>query len=162
MKKILFCILGLLTFVSCSGTTKEHTPILDKNQSIYIMLPDVSDGAQTHLVQEELRKNFTKLSAAKVSTALDQSSIKTGFMEAKKQKADLLVCPMIINWRDTDNSSGLRDKIGINIRIFDVKTQETINEQNLYKNGKMISFAESSPDKLLAGIIKRYVVLLYK
>ena len=130
MKKILFCILSVLALASCTRNTQvQKVPVLNESQSVYIMLPDVSNTVQTYFVQQELKKNFQKFSKSDVSVALDSSSIKTGFVEAKKQKADVIVCPMITQWIDRSE----RDKIGINIRIFDVNTQKIIDEQNLYK-----------------------------
>ena len=59
IKKILFCILGILTLVSCArGSQTQRIPILNENQSIYIMLPDASNATQTYLVQQELKKNY--------------------------------------------------------------------------------------------------------
>lgn len=164
MKKILFCVLSGLLLISCArGPRPQRLPILSENQSVYIMLPEVSSVTQTYLVQQELKKNFKKFSKIDVSVALDPSSIKTGFVEAKKQKADIMVCPMITQWIDSDTrQTGVRDKIGINIRIFDVATQNVINEQNLYKRSNRFSFKDTVPDRLISGIIKKYVISLYK
>ena len=158
IKKILFCILGILTLVSCArGSQTQRIPILNENQSIYIMLPDASNATQTYLVQQELKKNFQKFSKADISEALDSSSIKMGFIKAKRQKADVMVCPMITQWLDREK----RDKIGINIRIFDVNTQNVIDEQNLYKRNNNF-FKDTEPDKLVPSIIQKYVISLYK
>ncbi len=164
MKKIFICILGLLTLAGCAHSTKtQKIPILNENQSVYIMFPDASISAPTYLVQQELNKNFQKFSKNNVSTALDSSSIKTGFVEAKKQKADVMVCPMITQWRDSDTpNTGTQDKVGINIRIFDVKSQNVVNEQNLYKKSNIFAFKDASPDVLIPSIIQKYVASLYK
>lgn len=164
MKKLLFCVLGMLTLVGCSRSTQtQRAPILNENQSVYIMLPEASSVAQTYMVQQELKKNFQKFSKANVSVSLDASSIKTGLVEAKKQKADVMVCPMITQWRDSDTpNTGIQDKVGINIRIFDVNTQNVVNEQNLYKKSSIFAFKDGAPDRLLPGIIQKYVISLYK
>ena len=147
MKKLLSCLLCLLMLTGCAT---KNAPILNANQSIYIMLPNNSDTAQTYIVQQELKKNFQIFSTNDVNTALDSSTIKTGFADAKKQQSDLLVCPLIVN-----TTSGKEAEL--NIRIFDVKTQKIIDEKNLYKRKNN----HTSQYKLLSAIIKKYVAQLY-
>ena len=170
MKKILVC--GLICLLSACATNRLTFVVdearLTKDQSVYIMLPEdghygsFSYDFSGNAVQKRLVRNFQLESSADIYFSGKIESIENSLKDAKKRNLDLLVCPTITHWEDRYTPWSMRrDKVGLNIRIIDTKTQKVISDADLYGTNNSITFIANQPDTLLPKMVKKYILHLY-
>ena len=87
--------------------------------------------------------------------------------EAKKNAADIhaqiLVYPVITHWEDRNTPwSGLRDKVRINVQVYDIGTCAMIDKTSLYATNRWLALVNAAPSNLLKKIIWPYVERLYR
>ena len=172
MKKTFLSLLTLLALTGCATnnvTFNIDEKDLNRNQSLYVMLPENGYyGAKEYkfsgnTVQKNLVRAFQRYSVADVKASSNINSIQESLVEAKQEKIDLLICPEITHWEDRNTPwSGIRDKVGINVRVIDVNTQQVINDADLYGTNNWFTFVNNRPDVLVPDMIQKYTDLLYK
>lgn len=170
MKKILVC--GLIGLLSACATNKLTFNVDDaaitKSQSVYIMLPENGHYGSIEYdfsgddVQQKLAREFQTTSIAQVLFPREIKSVQESLKEAEQQNTDLLICPIITHWEDRNTPwSGRRDKVGLNIRIIDVKSKKVVSDADLYGTNNSITFIANQPNTLLPKMVKKYVSHLY-
>lgn len=176
MKKVCLklCLVLCLfsTLVGCATTEisfNQNSKKISTTKSIYVMLPkDGTYGTTTYdfsgnVVQRYLVKGFQKHSQVAVQAASSVTTLQKGLAEAKNQKIDLLVCPEITQWEDRFTAwSGIRDKVNINVRIIDVKSNKVLSTADLYGTGKSGMFSgNDKPDIIVPRLVDKYMESLY-
>lgn len=165
-------LLSLLILTGCATnnvTFNVDSKNITREQSLYIMMPEdghygtIEYEFSGNTVQKKLAKAFQSYSKANVQKSLMVNSVQESLEQAKQQKIDLLVCPEITHWEDRNTPwSGIRDKVGINIRIIDVNTKQVINDADLYGTNNWFTFVDNKPDVLVPNMVQKYTDLLYE
>ena len=174
MQKIILSLIFAICLQACATATIEklntHTSSAisaDTPQTIYIALP--KDGVYKTIqypysgqqVQQAFFEAFSRYSDEVILGSTVQN-----FQEAKDSalavRAQILVYPVIIHWEDRNTPwSGLRDKVRINVQVFNVNTDVAIDKTSLYATNRWLALLNAAPSNLLKKIIWPYVEQLY-
>lgn len=156
------------------------------NKSFYVIYPE--NGTYQTLFRKKIVENkdsakevmkvFEKKLKEKIkniTTSASNLDLKTGFEKAKENNSDYLIQMDINNWKDStyfmcrpyNDGSGIvkeprqeeKDSLDIVIYIYDVKTKELINKQELVGNGcpiillNLIPVGTNSPEGYLKELL---------
>lgn len=174
--KRLFTVLAVALFCSaCATATVEKLNVQNgvplnagETQKIYISLP--KDGIYQNIKYEysgqQVQHSFFEAFSRHSDDVILGEKVQN-LTEAKKTAADIhaqiLVYPVITHWEDRNTPwSGLRDKVRINVQVYDIGTGAMIDKTSLYATNRWLALVNAAPSNLLKKIIWPYVERLYR
>ena len=174
MKRIYYFLAALL-LVGCATANIERLSqpqdaraVLRGNEKVFVALPEdgVFEGhhytdsgkyVQQYFYDNLLRYTDNVVNATKV-LSLDEAKA-----EAKKQNAEILIYPGIVHWEDRNTMwSGIRDKVRINVIVYSLVDNKTLDKTSLYATNAWFTFVQARPQNRLRTIIPPYVKALYE
>lgn len=173
MKNICF-LLTVILFIGCATAKIEHlsqtrndSNILQGGEHVFIALPKDGSFGEHHYkesgnyVQQYFFDNFLHYTDY-VENATKILSLEDAKEEARKQKADILIYPVIVHWEDRNTYwSGLRDKVRINVIVYSLSNDKTLDKSSLYATNSRFTYINARPENRLKTIINPYVKQLY-
>lgn len=174
MKKV-SCLLMALLLVGCATANIERLSqpqdaraVLRGNEKVFVALPEDGTFEGHHYtdsgkyVQQYFYDNLLRY-ADNVVNATKVLPLEEAKAEAKRQNAEILIYPTIIHWEDRNTMwSGIRDKIRINVIVYSLVDNKTLDKTSLYATNAWATFIQARPENRLKTIIPPYVKALYE
>ncbi len=173
--KHIACLLMALLLVGCAtanierlSQSQDKGTVLQGGERVFVALPEdgVFEGhhytdsgkyVQQYFYDSLLRYADTVINAVKV-LPLEEAKA-----EAKRQNAEILIYPGIVHWEDRNTMwSGLRDKVRINVIVYSLADNKTLDKTSLYATNAWFTFVHARPENRLRTIIPPYVKALYQ
>ena len=176
MKKIIvFVLAGVLAGCATAkvenlSNTSYKSPVIQAQQKVFVALPQ--DGTYENKKYEYSGKQVQQNFFDEISRYANEAVLADRVLSAQQarqvawnQRAEVFVYPIITSWEDRNTAySTMRDKIKINVSVYETRTGALLDRTSLYATGGSIQWfgwGNPSPSRLLNKVIRPYVKKLY-
>lgn len=171
MKKILFGILLVIIFVSCTSTYKydfnnPSEEILEINKNIAITVSeDGAYGNDVYTGSGRKVSNTIRIELKKYTTNIEILKDKVSLKDLSDQESygyDYIIVPEIIHWEDRATAwSGIPDKVEISIEIFD-ENRNLLKSAILSGKSSTMTLSANDPSELLEKPIEEFLKSVFE
>lgn len=172
MKKIIALLTLVLLVSGCASVRytrliTEPAPKLNSSGSAYVLVPD--NGTYYGKVYPRSGKTMANVTYAsflkhlnRVEIAPEEEKLEGGLQKAKNAGFSYLINSKLLHWADHATEwSGIRDRIDMNLDIFDVLTGKLLDSINFKGNGPWLTFGGYHPEHIVRKSIDEYVSSLF-
>lgn len=146
---------------------KEPTPKLNSSGSAYILIPSNgmyygkaythSGKATANVIYSAFYKHFNRVEIAPSGEKFEE-----GLQKAKSTGFAYLINSKLSHWADHATEwSGARDRIDMNLDIFEVSSGRLLDSVNFIGNGPWLTFGGYHPEHIVAKSIDEYIAKLF-
>ncbi|MFA6046743.1 MAG: DUF4823 domain-containing protein [Phycisphaerales bacterium] len=167
-------IVGLI-LTGCSDSYKltrangeKHLPLLSRSGAVYVLQPTNGsyEGAEYRTsgsaTAEAISFAFTPY-ASRVERSKEAESFSSAMAHCRGGSLMYLVEPTILHWEDRNTEwSGRSDKMTLQIVVYDVASQQSIDTTTIEGKSKWATFGGDHPQDLLPKPLKEYVAQMYR
>jgi hypothetical protein len=172
MSKLHWAVIIILLTAGCAATyqTNDVKPIsttLDSSLGILISVPENGSFGHQHYANSGVMTANALRSAFMMHTSsvevTDDCHGEACLSEAYVIKYGYYVKPVILHWEERNTEwSGKRDKIEIQVTIYDTKSQQVVSSTRFAGKSKWATFGGDHPQELLPKPTNEFVDNLYR
>jgi hypothetical protein len=162
--------LSVLMLVGCTASYQQSS-VNESNAKLLIDNPVFISTPDDGWYSDKEYRNSGRMTATETRAAFVKHSSDVAIInncaaeecfEQITAKSGYLVVPVILHWEDRATEwSGKRDRIEIQLRIYDVATREELASTVFSGKSKWMTFGGDHPQDLLPKPLNKYVGSLY-
>lgn len=172
MKKIITLLALVVLTSGCASVRytrliEEPAPKLNPTASVFVLVPENGTyygkvyPRSGETMANVIRSIFLKHSKS-VEVAPQGEKFEEGIKKAKDTGFNYLINSKLLHWADHATEwSGIRDRIDMNLDIFDTSSGKLLDSINFKGNGTWFTFGGYHPEHIVRKSIDEYVSSLF-